>query len=140
MREVLQRIATGPTMSKDLSVDQARAAMRLVLEQKADPVQSALFLIALRMKRETDDEMQGVTEAILEGVTTVPVNCEALVTLVDPLRRLHPQSACITVCTCGTCSLWRARCDSWYRVDRTKTRALGQAGSGGCRNTSQSKS
>ena len=84
MREVLQRIATGPTMSKDLSVDQARAAMRLVLEQKADPVQSALFLIALRMKRETDDEMQGVTEAILEGVTTVPVNCEALVTLVDP--------------------------------------------------------
>ena len=84
MREVLQRIATGPTMSKDLSVDQARAAMRLVLEQKSDPVQSALFLIALRMKRETDAEMQGVTSAILEGAETLAVDCEAMITLVDP--------------------------------------------------------
>ena len=84
MREVLQRIATGPTMSKDLSVDQARAAMRLVLEQKSDPVQSALFLIALRMKRETDAEMQGVTEAILQGTCTLSVDCEAMITLADP--------------------------------------------------------
>jgi len=84
MREILQRIATGPTMSKDLSVDQARAAMRLVLEQKSDPVQSALFLIALRMKRETDAEMQGVTEAILQGTESLAVDCEAMITLVDP--------------------------------------------------------
>ena len=84
MREVLQRIATGPTMSKDLTVEQACRAMRLVLSQQADPVQSALFLIALRMKRETESEMQGVTEAILEGVNTVAVDCDALITMVDP--------------------------------------------------------
>lgn len=84
MRYILQRIATGPTMSKDLTVEDARCAMRLVLEQKVDPVQSALFLIALRMKRETRDEMQGATEAIMQGTQTLPVECEHLVTLVDP--------------------------------------------------------
>ena len=84
MREVLQRIATGPTMSKDLTVEQAYSAMRLVLSQQADPVQSALFLIALRMKRESDSEMQGVTKAILEGANSLDVDCDDLITMVDP--------------------------------------------------------
>ena len=84
MREVLQRIATGPTMSKDLTVEQAYSAMRLVLSQQADPVQSALFLIALRMKRESVSEMQGVTKAILDGANSLDVDCDDLITMVDP--------------------------------------------------------
>ncbi len=84
MRQALQRIATGPTMSKDLTAEEARSAMRLVLEQKVDPVQSALFLIALRMKRESPDEMLGITQAIIEGAPSLTIECESLITLADP--------------------------------------------------------
>lgn len=84
MRDVLQRIATGPTLSKDLSADDAKRAMRLVLEKKADEVQAGIFLIALRMKRETDDELTGILEAINEGITPLQVQVEHLLTIVDP--------------------------------------------------------
>ena len=84
MREVLQRIATGPTMSKDLPREEARRAMRLVLEGRADEVQAGIFLIALRMKRETDDELAGILDAIHDGVETRAVDIDTLVCLVDP--------------------------------------------------------
>ena len=56
MRSIIQRIATGPDMSKDISLAEARAGMNGILQGEVDPVQAAIFLIALRMKRETDDE------------------------------------------------------------------------------------
>jgi anthranilate phosphoribosyltransferase len=84
MREVLQKIATGPTLSKDLSHDEACQAMRLILDGKADPVQAGIFLIALRMKRETDAELAGVLDAINSGVQRVPLAVESLITIVDP--------------------------------------------------------
>ena len=84
LREVLQRIATGPTMSKDLSRVEARRAMRLVLERRADEVQAGIFLIALRMKRESDDELAGILDAIHDGVTKADVAVDELATLVDP--------------------------------------------------------
>ncbi|MGQ7845922.1 anthranilate phosphoribosyltransferase [Granulosicoccus sp. 3-233] len=84
MREVLQRIATGPTLSKDLSADEARRAMRLLLENRADEVQAGIFLIALRMKRETDEELTGILEAIHDGITPMTVKVDQLLTIVDP--------------------------------------------------------
>jgi anthranilate phosphoribosyltransferase len=75
MDSILKRIATGPELSKDLSLEEARAGMRLVLDAKVDPVQAGVFLIALRMKRETDDENRGLLEAIREATlrATAPV-------------------------------------------------------------------
>lgn len=67
MRSILQRIATGPELSKDISREEACAGMRLILDGKVDPVQAGVFLIALRMKRETDDENRGLLDAILEA-------------------------------------------------------------------------
>ena len=64
MRSYLQRIATGPELSKDISLEETRHGMRLILDAKADPVQAGIFLIALRMKRESDDETRGMLEAI----------------------------------------------------------------------------
>ena len=64
MRSILQRIATGPELSKDITQEEARLGMRYILEGKIDPVQAAIFLIALRMKRETDEENLGVYEGI----------------------------------------------------------------------------
>ncbi len=84
MRDVLQRIATGPTLSKDLPADDARRAMRLILENRADEVQAGIFLIALRMKRETDEELTGILEAIHDGISPMSVKVEQLLTIVDP--------------------------------------------------------
>ena len=69
MRSIIQRVATGPELSKSISRDEARAGMGLVLDGRVDPVQAGIFLIALRMKRETDDENLGVLDAI-RGATT----------------------------------------------------------------------
>ncbi|MFK8079638.1 MAG: anthranilate phosphoribosyltransferase [Granulosicoccus sp.] len=84
MRDVVQRIATGPTLSKDLPRDDARRAMRIILDGEADDVQAAIFLIALRMKRETDEELAGILQAINSGVRQVPLAVDHLVSIVDP--------------------------------------------------------
>lgn len=84
MRSILQRIATGPELSKDISRDEARLGMRLVLDGAVDPVQAGIFLIALRMKRETDEEFKGVLDAILEATGRVSAAVDDLVDIADP--------------------------------------------------------
>ncbi len=84
MRSILQRIATGPELSKDISLEEARLGMSLVLEGKVDPVQAGIFLIALRMKRETDDENKGILDAIRDVTESVTVPVDALVDIADP--------------------------------------------------------
>ncbi|MFQ6021824.1 MAG: hypothetical protein ACE5NW_03805 [Acidiferrobacterales bacterium] len=42
-----------------------------MLEGKVDPVQAGVFLIALRMTRETDDEHKGVLQVSLDATETV---------------------------------------------------------------------
>ncbi|HQU15619.1 MAG: anthranilate phosphoribosyltransferase [Chromatiales bacterium 21-64-14] len=84
VRSCIQKIATGPELSKDLSYDEARRVMRLILDDKIDPIQAAVFFIALRMKRETDEENQGVLQALIDvtGATVAPV--DELVDVADP--------------------------------------------------------
>ncbi len=84
MRSCIQRIATGPELSKDLSFDEARTAMEYILQGKVDPVQAGVFLIALRMKRETDDENRGVLQAILGATETVVAPVDELMDVADP--------------------------------------------------------
>ncbi|MDQ3960392.1 MAG: anthranilate phosphoribosyltransferase [Pseudomonadota bacterium] len=95
MRSIIQRIATGPELSKDISQEEARAGMRFILEGKIDPVQAGIFLIALRMKRETDDEVRGVLEAIREVTRTVTAPVVEVIDLADPydgFNRMLPAS------------------------------------------------
>lgn len=84
LRRCIQKAATGPEYSKDLSCDEARAAMERILAGDADPVQTAVLLIALRMKRETDDENIGALRAIRAAVETARVALDHLVDLADP--------------------------------------------------------
>ena len=84
MRSVIQRIATGPEMSKDISRDEARVAMRAILEGQVDPVQAGIFLIALRMKRETDEENIGILEALRDAGETVTAGVNVLIDIADP--------------------------------------------------------
>jgi anthranilate phosphoribosyltransferase len=84
MHSILKRIATGPELSKDISREEACAGMRCVLEGEVDPVQAGIFLIALRMKRETDDENRGVLDAVLEATHSATAPVDETVNIVDP--------------------------------------------------------
>ena len=65
IKSVIQRIATGPELSKNISRDEAKRSLSDILNCEIDPVKSAIFLIALRMKRETMDENLGFHDAII---------------------------------------------------------------------------
>ena len=84
MRSVLQRIATGPEYSKDIPREEARAALNLILEDQADPVQAGIYLIALRMKRETLDENAGSLDALLDHTVRVTADVDQVVDLAEP--------------------------------------------------------
>lgn len=84
MRSIIQRIATGPTLSKDITLEEARAGMRAILDQQVDPVQAGIFLIALRMKRETDEEFKGILDAIRDVTTPVIAAVDDVVDIADP--------------------------------------------------------
>lgn len=84
IRSALQRVATGPHLSKNLSADEARAVMHALLADTIDPVQAAIFLIALRMKRETNDEMTGILDALLDCCDAAVATVADVVVLADP--------------------------------------------------------
>ncbi len=84
MASYLKRIATGPEMSKNLTREEARDGMTLVLRRAVDPVRSGVFLVALRMKRETDDENLGVLAALRETTHSAIADVDDLVDLGDP--------------------------------------------------------
>ena len=84
MSSILKRIATGPELSKDISREEARAGMRLVLDGEVDPVQAGVFLIALRMKRETDEENLGMLEAIRDATHRATADVDEVLDIGDP--------------------------------------------------------
>lgn len=62
----------------DLSVSEATWAMRRVMNGEVTPSQLAGFLIALRAKGETVDEVVGFRDAILEAAVELPVSADVL--------------------------------------------------------------
>ncbi len=84
MRSIIQRIATGPELSKDIAREEAHMGMKAILEDAVDPVQAGIFFIALRMKRETDEEFKGVLDAILEATQRATAEVDEVVDIADP--------------------------------------------------------
>jgi len=84
MHSVLQRIATGPELSKDISQEEARLVTLEILQSKVSDVRAALFFIALRMKRETDAENQGVLQALLDTSRSHTATVAEVVDIADP--------------------------------------------------------
>lgn len=84
IRSVIQRVATGPELSKNISYGEAKAVMHALLAGSADPVQAGVFLIGLRMKRETDDEVRGILDALRERMTLTTADVTDVVAIADP--------------------------------------------------------
>ncbi len=84
IHSIIQRIATGPELSKNIETEEAEAAMSAILSGEIDEVQAAIFLIALRMKRETMEENIGILEALLKFTDCQKIDVENLVDIGDP--------------------------------------------------------
>jgi len=84
IHSIIQRIATGPELSKNIEMEEAEAAMSAILSGEIDEVQSAIFLIALRMKRETMEENIGILEALLKFTNRQKIDVDNLVDIGDP--------------------------------------------------------
>jgi anthranilate phosphoribosyltransferase len=84
MKEFLRRVAIGPKGSRDLARDEAREAMETVLVGGTSDVRSALFLVAMRLKGETAEELLGMLDALRGQSERVELSLERVVELVDP--------------------------------------------------------
>lgn len=84
MRQCIQKVATGPEYSKDLSYEDAYYAMRHILGGEADPVQVAVYFIALRMKRETDEENRGTLQALIDTSVINTADVDEVLDISDP--------------------------------------------------------
>lgn len=84
MRSIIQRIATGPDLSKDISREEAHLGTKAIIENHIDPVQVGIFFIALRMKRESMDENIGVLDAVLATTQRVTAAVDEVVDIGDP--------------------------------------------------------
>lgn len=84
LKQCIQKVATGPEYSKDLSYTEAYQAMQHILSGEADPVQTAIYFIALRMKRETDEENRGTLQALIDHSTISHAAVDELVDISDP--------------------------------------------------------
>jgi anthranilate phosphoribosyltransferase len=71
----IDRVASG----HDLSTDEAAAVLREIMEGRVGDVQTAGFLIALRAKGETVDEVAGLAKTMRELATRVEARQPALV-------------------------------------------------------------
>lgn len=93
VHSVLQRVATGPELSKNISYEEAHSMMNALLQDKIDPVQAAVFLIGLRMKRETNEELKGLLDSLRDNTTHATAESSDVVVFSDPYngfnRTLH---------------------------------------------------
>ncbi|MET0295843.1 MAG: anthranilate phosphoribosyltransferase [Microbacterium sp.] len=71
-------ILTALLDRRDLSVSESTWAMRKIMAGSATPSQIAGFLVALRAKGETVDEVVGFRDAILEAALPLPVDSGVL--------------------------------------------------------------
>jgi anthranilate phosphoribosyltransferase len=75
LREHIQKLVAG----KHLTREEAAAAVDAMLEGGAPPTQMAAFLVALRMKGETPDEIAGAAQALRSRAARVEVPLERLI-------------------------------------------------------------
>ena len=84
---------------RDLSAEQARSAMATILGGHATPAQLIGFVVALRAKGETADELSGLLDAVLAAAELVPLSDELRDRAVDVVGTGGDRSHSINVST-----------------------------------------
>jgi anthranilate phosphoribosyltransferase len=83
----------------DLSAAEARAAMSTILAGDATPAQLIGFVVALRAKGETPEELSGLLDAVLAAATIVPLSDALRATAVDIVGTGGDRSHSVNVST-----------------------------------------
>ena len=86
LSEAIKKVASGPHLSKDLSAQEAYDVLTEILSGQVEPVQAAVFFIALRMKRETNEENLGLLRALQAATTQYQAQVDQLLLLADPFN------------------------------------------------------
>jgi anthranilate phosphoribosyltransferase len=73
-QDLLAKVAKGPKVSKDLTWEESKQAMKALIEGQATPAQVGAFLIAIRFKMESVTELAGFTAAARQYVPPLPVS------------------------------------------------------------------
>ena len=74
MQEFIAKIGKGQKVWKDLTWEEAKEAMRLLIEGRATPVQIGGFLLAMRIKMESVAELAAFTAAAREYVPALKIS------------------------------------------------------------------
>ena len=133
LRSAVDRVAVGPTLSRALSRSEACAAMLAGLREDADPVTLAAFLVALRVKGETDDELLGVMDAVRARAVRAPVDVDELVVVADVYDG-YRRSPCLTpflppvLAACGVPTVLEGTSGLGPRIGVSAAQVLAAAG------------
>ena len=84
MRFYLREIGQGPRSGRDLTREEARDAMGLILSGGATHAQAGGFLLVQRFKGESPEELFGFTEAIRSRANTITPSVEGLLDIGSP--------------------------------------------------------
>lgn len=101
----LEHIGGWPTLisalldRRDLTAGEARTAMATILAGEATPAQLIGFVIALRAKGETPEELSGLLDAVLDAATIVPLAPEVHARAIDIVGTGGDRSHSINVST-----------------------------------------
>ena len=96
LRGAIQKVATGPEFSKNISEEDSYHSMLDILGSDVDSVQAAIYLIALRMKRETMDENIGSLKALIDKSNIITSSVDEVIDIAEPYNgflRNTPMSA-----------------------------------------------
>ncbi|HYM36773.1 MAG TPA: anthranilate phosphoribosyltransferase [Nitrospiraceae bacterium] len=74
MQDFIAKIGAGQKASKDLTWEEAKQAMRLLIEGQATPAQVGAFLLAMRFKMESVAELAAFTSAARTYAPPLPVS------------------------------------------------------------------
>jgi len=84
MRAYLRAIGQGPKHCRDLSREEARDAMALVLSGEATPAQAGAFLLLERFKGESPEELAGFADAVRASARLIRPDVHGLLDIGSP--------------------------------------------------------
>ncbi len=83
-RLYLREIGQGPRAGRNLTREEARDAMSLIISGVATPAQAGGFLLVQRYKGESPEELAGFTDAVRASARTIAPNVEGLLDIGSP--------------------------------------------------------